>query len=107
MDILWLNHRDPLNPKAGGAERTILEIGKRLVSQGVTVTLYSAAWKGSKGFETIEGIKIIRLGGNITIHLLLPIYLAKHKYDVIINDLGHGVPWPSAVLFGKIGEERS
>ena len=101
MNVLWLNHRDPLNPKAGGAERTILEIGKRLVSHGETVTIYSAVWKESKKFDIIEGIRIVRLGGNITIHLLLPIYLIKHKYDVIINDLGHGVPWLFSVLLGK------
>ncbi|MGP6221080.1 glycosyltransferase family 4 protein [Caldiplasma sukawensis] len=101
MNILWLNHRDPLHPKAGGAERTILEIGRRLVSQGDSVTIYSARWKGSKKFDTIEGINIIRLGGNITIHFLLPIYLLRYKYDIIINDLGHGVPWPSTVLLTR------
>ena len=101
MNILWLNHRDPLNPKAGGAERTIVEIGKRLISQGDTVTIYSARWRGSTKFDTIEGINIIRLGGNIAIHFLLPVDLMRHKYSIIINDLGHGVPWPSAILLSK------
>lgn len=101
MNILWLNHRDPLNPKAGGAERTILEVGKRLVSHGETVTIYSAGWKGSKKLDSIEGMKIVRLGGNIKIHFLLPIYLLRNKYDVIVNDLGHGVPWPSTTVLGK------
>ena len=66
-----------------------------------TVTIYSARWKGSKQFDSVDGIKIIRLGGNLGIHFLLPIYLLRNKYDVIINDLGHGVPWPSANVLGK------
>jgi hypothetical protein len=31
MKILWINHRDPKHPEAGGAEIHIAEVGKRLV----------------------------------------------------------------------------
>ena len=101
MNILWLNHRDPLSPQAGGAERTILEIGKRFVSRGHNVTIYSTMWKGAKKEDIIDGIKIVRLGGYIEIHLKLPIFLFKNRYDIIINDLAHAIPWPLASIIGK------
>ena len=34
-------------------------------------------------------------------HLLLPLFLVVKRFDVIINDLGHAVPWPSAAFLGK------
>jgi hypothetical protein len=37
MQILWLNHRDPKHPLAGGSELHLIEVGKRLVHQGHTV----------------------------------------------------------------------
>ena len=101
MNVLWLAHRDPLNPKAGGAERTILEVARRLVDVGNEVTLVTAGWKGVKARENVNGINVIRLGDSITLHLLLPLFLLFRKFDVIINDLGHAVPWPSASFLGK------
>ncbi len=53
MNVLWLAHRDPLNPKAGGAERTIFEVARRLVDGGNEVTLVTAGWKEGKARENI------------------------------------------------------
>ena len=39
MKILWVAHRDPLNPKAGGAELIIREVGRRLAKKGIEVTV--------------------------------------------------------------------
>lgn len=101
MNILWLNHRDPKHPRAGGAERTIYEVAKRLVLQGNKVTLYCPKWKGSSSEDRMEGIRIIRKGNNFTTHLFLPIFLLKNKFDVVINDLAHGIPWISSVFLEK------
>ena len=101
MNILWLNHRDPKHPKAGGAERTIYEVAKRLVLQGNEVTLYCPKWKGSSSEDRMDGIRIIRKGNNFTTHVFLPIFLLKNKFDVVINDLAHGIPWISSVFLEK------
>ena len=98
MKILWIAHRDPSNPKPGGAERTIYEICTRLVTRGHQVTLLSGGWDGAKKLEYINGIKVIRYGKNLGPHLALPIILFKGQYDVIINDLGHAIPWISSVI---------
>lgn len=98
MKILWIAHRDPSNPKSGGAERTIYEICTRFVTRGHQVTLLSGGWDGAKKLEYINGVKVIRCGKNLGPHLALPIILFKGQYDIVINDLGHAVPWISSVI---------
>ena len=93
MRILWLAHRDPLNPRSGGAERTIFEVALRLIDWGNEVTLVTAGFKGSKPRQDVNGINVIRLGNSITLHLLSLLFLLFYRFDVIINDLGHAVPW--------------
>lgn len=101
MKILWLAHRDICHPKAGGAERTILEVGKRLVRYGHGVTVLTSNWQLGTRKDATENIEIIRPGGYIILHLHVPIAILKNEYDLIINDLGHVIPWLTPPLFGK------
>ncbi|MEM3859564.1 MAG: glycosyltransferase, partial [Candidatus Micrarchaeaceae archaeon] len=106
LKILWLAHRDPLNPSAGGAERTIYEVCTRLVKKDYDITLITAEWRGCNIRDTIGGIKVIRLGNSILMHILVPLFLilsslTRKGFDLVVNDLGHAVPWPSAFIFKK------
>lgn len=101
LKILWLGHRDPLNPMAGGAERTIYEVCKRLVGNEHSVTLLTGGWRGCKHNEDMSGFKIFRYGKNIGPHLALPVFLLKHRYDIVVNDLGHAIPWLSSSIISK------
>ena len=101
MEILWLAHRDPLNPRSGGAERTINEVCTRLVKKGHKITLLTGGWKGCRQTDDVQGFKIYRFGKSIGPHLALPIFLLKKRYDVVVNDLGHAVPWFSSTILNK------
>lgn len=101
MKILWLAHRDPLNPRAGGAERTIYEVCTRLVKKGHEVTLLTGGWKGCRQNDDVLGVSIYRFGKSVAPHLALPIFLLMNKYDVVVDDLGHAVPWLSSPLLNK------
>lgn len=101
MRILWLAHRDPMNPRAGGAERTIVEVCTRLVKRGHEVILLSGGWENSKSVEYFNGIEINRFGNNIGPHLALPILLIKYNYDIVVNDLGHAIPWVFSTVLNK------
>lgn len=104
MKIIWLNHRDFRNPKAGGAEKTIYEIGRRLVSFGHDVHLLSGGWPGSKRHEIVKGITIYRYGGMFLPHLAHPPFLIHHhEADIIIDDLAHVAPWFSPWFTAKPG----
>ncbi|MEM3191136.1 MAG: glycosyltransferase, partial [Candidatus Parvarchaeota archaeon] len=101
MKILWLAHRDPLNPKAGGAEKIILEVGKRLVRKGYDITVFAGGWRNCSRHEYLEGIHIYRYGYRVLPHFILPVFLLKEDFDLVIADLGHAVPWIIPILLRK------
>ena len=79
MKILWLAHRDPLNPNAGGAEKIIYEVGKRLVSNAVESEEVSDVIKK-------YGIKEIRKKTKILESRDIVIREAKGKYVLLMDD---------------------
>ena len=90
-----------MNPRAGGAERTIYEVCARLVKKGHKITLLTGGWKGCRARDDMDGIAILRYGKNIGPHLALPIFLLKNKFDIVVNDLGHAIPWVLSTIIGK------
>lgn len=102
MNILWLNHRDPKHPLAGGAEVRIHEIGKRLVQNGHTVKLICERWSGSEKIEFLDGIEVIRIGNKYTIHLEAPLIINRFSNcSIIIDDIAHAFPWGSQFFTNK------
>ncbi len=103
MRILWLNHRDPKHPLAGGAEVHLREVCRRLVAKGCDVTLLSENFKGSKRSEVLDGIKVVRIGDKFTIHLLAPLMVTRLAkwHDVIVDDIAHAVPWWSSKVTSR------
>ncbi len=100
-NILWLTHRDPFHPISGGVGRTIKEVSTRLSEMGYKVTVYSSAFKGGKDIQQFNDVTILRYGHSIMTHVALPVFLFKNKFDIIINDLGHAVPWLTPLFFRK------
>jgi len=100
MRILWINHRDLKHPQAGGAEVRLYEIARRLVRRSHEITVLCEKAGGLLSEEVLEGIRIKRIGGSASIHLLAPLYVGKHghEYDVIIDDIAHAVPWYSPLV---------
>lgn len=90
-----------MNPRAGGAERTIYEVCARLAEKGHKITLLTGGWKGCRARDDMDGIAIFRYGKNIGPHLALPIFLLKNKFDIVVNDLGHAIPWVLSTIIGK------
>lgn len=99
MKVLWLNHRDIEHPSAGGAERTIHEVSKRLVKRGHDVTLISSAWPGANRRACHSGVKVERYPSYLGPHLVLPLVLRSGvRPDVVVDDLAHVLPWGSPLL---------
>ena len=101
MKILWFGHRDIRHPRAGGAERTMYEVSRRLVKMGHGVTLATVNPGSLDGSDIIEGIEVIRVKGNIRAHLYAPLMIKEVKPDIIIDDLAHVVPWLSPYFTNK------
>ncbi len=104
LKILWISHRDIRNPLAGGAERVIHEVGKRLVANGHDFCLFTGGWQSCKPYDEIDGIVIHRFGDRVLPHLVLPVFLHERKdADVIVDDLAHAAPWFSPLFTSTPG----
>ena len=62
LRVLILNERDPLHPKAGGAEIHVHEIFRRLAARGFPVTQLCSQGKGTAASEALDGVEMKRLG---------------------------------------------
>ena len=101
MKVLWVAQRDPKNPRAGGVGRTIQELCSRLAMKGHQITVLTGGWKGCSVSEVVNGFKIIRYGQTLGPHFALPVFLLKQNFDLVVNDLGHAVPWVSSSLLAR------
>lgn len=60
--VLVLNERDPLHPRAGGAEVHVAEISKRLDALGYEITQLACGFPGGAKQERLDGLNVRRLG---------------------------------------------
>ena len=100
MRILVLNYRDRTHPLAGGAEAHLHNIFGRLVKLGHSVTLFTTNYfqtsdsklkKLAPEKEVIDGIEVIRCGGDLLFPLncilKVPKLIKKNKPDIVYEDL--------------------
>jgi glycosyltransferase involved in cell wall biosynthesis len=90
LRVLLLNWRDPRNPEAGGAEVHLHEVAKRLCAEGFSCVQVSHAFPGAPAEETLDGVRILRLGGkflfNFTVALNLRRWCEEHRIEVVLDD---------------------
>jgi glycosyltransferase involved in cell wall biosynthesis len=86
---LFLNWRDSSNPAAGGAETFTEEIGKRLVSQGNGVTIFTSSFEGCARETYRFGVRILRDGGKYSVYSRARAYLKRHEFefDVVVDEI--------------------
>lgn len=88
MRILIMNRRDTVNPAGGGAEVYTFEIAKGLVRRGAEVIIYTSAFKDGAADETIEGVRHLRRGSELTVHMYGFLYALENRktFDLIIDE---------------------
>lgn len=93
--VAW---RDLWHPQMGGAEVYITKVAQKLRDIGYEVIFFTERYKGSKEEEVIDGIRYIRKGNAVTLHLFFLSYFKKQlkdNCDVLIenfNAVPFGVP---------------
>ena len=65
MNVLWLNHRDIKHPRAGGAERTIMELSKRLYPKNIHLTLVTGGYIGNNANDNDQKYELLILDYSI------------------------------------------
>jgi len=93
MRFLMLNWRDPLSPKAGGAERVSLAHLRELVRRGHEVWWFSYTFEGGAPQEMYDGITVVRSGRMFqAVAAARRWYRQQPRFDLVI-DQHHGIPW--------------
>ena len=91
MKILVVNYRDRMHPAAGGAEKHLHRIFGKIVEMGHTVVLFTTTFPGAKEREVVDGIQVIRKGGDLMFQLTVALNLKKldreFNFDVVVEDL--------------------
>ena len=91
MNILVVNYRDRMHPAAGGAEKHLHRIFSQIVEAGHKVVLFTTAFAGCKARETVDGIEVIRKGGDLLFQLTTAMNIRKldreFNFDVVVEDL--------------------
>jgi len=90
MRILFLNWRCLRHPKAGGAELVTHRIAERLVGWGHDVTLFTASFPGAPAEQEIDGVSVIRRGGQLSVHWEAAKWYRQQDqgaFDVVIDEI--------------------
>ncbi|HXQ95125.1 MAG TPA: glycosyltransferase family 4 protein [Thermoplasmata archaeon] len=103
--ILWLNQLDPGHPWAGGAERHIHEVGRRLVAAGHRVTVVAERFGELPAEEWRAGMRILRPVRRGFLHAWVVAnagrLVRQLSVDVVVGDLSKIVPWGHRSLGGR------
>jgi glycosyltransferase involved in cell wall biosynthesis len=97
VELLFINHRDPYHPQAGGAEEILYQVAKRLVGKGVSVTWLSE--NAGRAPTCLDGLRFVRRGNTFTLHLYAPMYVKR--FDVVVDSVAHAVPFFSYLAVRK------
>lgn len=96
MKILIFSWRGPGHPNAGGAEYVTHEHAKAWISSGHEVTLFTSTFNGAKKNEVVDGVQIVRSGGQefgVKIKAFLWYFLKNRiNYDLVVDHF-HGIPF--------------
>lgn len=89
LRVLFLATRDWYNPATTGGDNTMWENARYLASVGHEVTFVAAGYRGAAKGETLDGVKVVRLGGIHSLWLTtFAYYMARcrGKYDVVVAE---------------------
>ena len=101
MRVLVLNWRDVRHPQAGGAEQYMHQIARRWVAAGAHVTWFTARPRGQQAAEVIDGIRVIRSGGELSLYLRAAARMVSTRSDVdVVVDRQNGIPFFSPLFAG-------
>jgi len=85
--IVILNWRDTCSPRSGGAERVTHDVAKGLAARGHEVTWFSSRVDGRPDEESLDGVSIVRRGGEATTRLYAPRFVRRLAPDVVLEEI--------------------
>jgi glycosyltransferase involved in cell wall biosynthesis len=95
MRILVLTWRDLAHEAAGGAEVYTEQVTRRWAAAGHEVTVFASAVPGRPDEEMVDGYRVVRRGGKLTVYRAARKWYAENgrgQFDVVI-DMVNTVPF--------------
>lgn len=90
LQVVWFSWKDIDHPQSGGAEVVSHNIRTRMAAKGHTVHLITAQYEGSKTKETVDGIKVHRMGGRFSVYHKARRYYKKQlkiSPDIVVDEM--------------------
>jgi len=94
---LFFSNKDIKNPTSGGGVDVIFRLARTFIKEGVSATLITTRFPRSVKEETIDGIKVIRIGGLFTVY---PYAILKYlqlirtiKPHLVVDCALNGIPF--------------
>jgi glycosyltransferase involved in cell wall biosynthesis len=90
LRILIFNWKDLAHPAAGGAEVFTEGFARELVKRDHTVTLFASAVEGRLADEMVDGIRIVRRGGRLSVYREARRFWKEEgegQFDVVIDEV--------------------
>ncbi|MGY1779814.1 glycosyltransferase family 4 protein [Geodermatophilus sp. SYSU D01036] len=99
--LLVLNWRDVRHPQAGGAEQYAHEIARRWVRHGAEVSWFTAAVPGRPAEEEIDGVRVSRAGGPLSVYgrTAARLLATRGQFDAVV-DCQNGIPFFAPAFAG-------
>lgn len=80
-----------MHPAAGGAEKHLHRIFSLIAQMGHQVVLFTTSFAGAKPREVVDGIQVVRKGGDLFFQLTVAANIRKldkeFRFDVVVEDL--------------------
>jgi glycosyltransferase involved in cell wall biosynthesis len=97
--IAFLSWRDTTHPDGGGSEVFVESVGRELVRRGHDVTLLCAHYPGAARAEDRDGVRLLRVGGRLTVYLRGLAWLVQHRRHVdVVVDVVNGLPFATPLV---------
>lgn len=99
MRIAFLTWRDSTHPDGGGSEVFVEEVARELARRGHEVTMLCARHPGSAASESLDGVRVLRTGGRLTVYPRGLAWLATRGRDLdVVVDVINGLPFGTPLV---------
>ena len=97
IDVLFVNWRDVTHPEGGGSERYVHRMAEGLVTAGLRVTLFCAAHERAPAEEDVNGVRVVRRGGRMSVYLRALAFVRRERPGLVV-DVQNGFPFGSPLV---------
>lgn len=98
MRVAFLTWRDSTHPDGGGSEVFVEQVARGLVRRGHEVTVLCARHGDAPATEDLDGVRLVRTGGRLTVYPRGLWWLLRHRRTDVVVDVINGLPFGTPLV---------